>query len=142
MTQGLRVLKLGAALLALPLTACETMNGWVDSMGEHMPVVGDRCEHWQCFTSGGQAQSDAIAAQKEKEREMQERINKGLPPEPAPAAGAASTPGAGASMSNAAQAQYQQYMQQQQEMEQQPDQSSFIAPGSDMSQPAAPAQPY
>lgn len=24
-----------------------------------MPVVGERCENWQCFTEGGKAQSDA-----------------------------------------------------------------------------------
>jgi hypothetical protein len=38
--------------------------GFFDSVGDHMPVLGDRCEYWQCFTQYGQEQSNLI-----KERE-------------------------------------------------------------------------
>src|SRR5262245_57625380 len=36
-----------------------TLGGcaWLDDMGRHMPVVGERCENWQCFTKSGQEQS-------------------------------------------------------------------------------------
>jgi hypothetical protein len=42
----------------LLLCGCQTIGNWADSIGDHMPVIGDRCEHWQCFTSSGQQISD------------------------------------------------------------------------------------
>lgn len=48
-----RTLLVTSALLALQ--GCE----WADDLGRHMPVIGERCENWQCLTSGGQAQSEA-----------------------------------------------------------------------------------
>ena len=47
----------------LLLGGCQTISGWADSVGSHMPVIGERCEHWQCITGSGQAESDAIKAQ-------------------------------------------------------------------------------
>lgn len=40
---------------ALFMSGCE----WIDDVGRHMPVIGERCENWQCFTEGGRAQSEA-----------------------------------------------------------------------------------
>jgi len=37
--------------LLLALSGCE----WAD---EYMPVIGERCEHWQCFTESGREASD------------------------------------------------------------------------------------
>lgn len=41
---------------ALPFVLCGC--GLDDWANRNMPVVGQRCEHWQCFTEGGQQQSD------------------------------------------------------------------------------------
>lgn len=46
------------ALLPVLLTGCQTVGQWADDVGEHMPVIGERCHHWECFSSSGQAQSD------------------------------------------------------------------------------------
>ncbi len=43
----------------LLLGSCQTISRWADGAGSYMPVIGDRCEHWQCFTSEGQAISNA-----------------------------------------------------------------------------------
>lgn len=51
-----------AAVLASALSGCETMQ---DLVGKHMPVIGEPCENWQCFTSGGQAQSEATRRARE-----------------------------------------------------------------------------
>jgi hypothetical protein len=52
------------ALLAFfALGGCTWIGNTADSMGEHMPVIGERCEHWQCMTAQGKARSDAIKAQ-------------------------------------------------------------------------------
>lgn len=46
-------------LLLLPLCGCEWMNRQADHIGSYMPVLSDeRCEHWQCFTDEGKAQSE------------------------------------------------------------------------------------
>ena len=42
-------------VLTLSLGGCE----WIDDVGRHKPVVGERCENWECFTQSGQAQSEA-----------------------------------------------------------------------------------
>jgi|GEM_PF-5147594 len=36
------------------LTQCE----WIDGIGRHFPVIGERCEYWQCFTESGRQKSD------------------------------------------------------------------------------------
>lgn len=48
-----RIILASAALLLTQ--GCQ----WADDLGRHMPVIGERCENWQCFTSSGQAQSEA-----------------------------------------------------------------------------------
>src|SRR5689334_6575398 len=48
--------------LLLPLAACQ----WLNDMGSHMPVAGERCENWQCVTAEGQARSDAIRRAREQ----------------------------------------------------------------------------
>jgi hypothetical protein len=34
-----------------------------DELGRHMPVVGKRCENWECFTSSGQSTSEERKAE-------------------------------------------------------------------------------
>lgn len=53
-------------LLPLGLCGCQAIGDWFDRVGEHMPVIGDRCEHWQCFTEAGQEASDAKKAQEQQ----------------------------------------------------------------------------
>ncbi len=43
--------------IALPISACRTVGDFADDVGSHMPVIGDRCEHWQCFTEEGKQRS-------------------------------------------------------------------------------------
>lgn len=62
-------LLLGAALLLTSVSGCS----WIDDLGRHMPVIGERCENWQCFTSSGQAQSEAT------KRSLMARERKGIP---------------------------------------------------------------
>lgn len=62
-------------IISLPcvlLTGCDTVGDFADDMGSHMPVVGERCEHWQCITEGGRRQSEI-----NRQRRMQ-------PPAPQP----------------------------------------------------------
>jgi hypothetical protein len=49
-------LALIAILLLLP--GCRAITNWAYGVGEHMPVIGERCEHWQCVTASGQQKSD------------------------------------------------------------------------------------
>jgi len=48
------------ALMALAglLSGCGWINRQADAAGEYMPVVGERCENWQCFTEEGQQKSE------------------------------------------------------------------------------------
>ncbi len=60
-------MKSGIILLTmLMLAACDTIGGWADDVGEHLPVIGERCEHWQCMTTSGQQRSEQIRRQKEQ----------------------------------------------------------------------------
>jgi hypothetical protein len=54
------------------LSGCTAIANWADNMGQHMPVVGERCEHWQCLTSSGQAKSN--------EYKMNRQYNDATPP--------------------------------------------------------------
>jgi hypothetical protein len=49
----------GAVILLCALSGCQAIGNWFDSVGEHFPVIGERCEHWQCFTESGREISDA-----------------------------------------------------------------------------------
>jgi len=53
-----------AALLGI--SGCDWIGRQADALGEYMPVIGERCEHWQCVTSSGQAKSDKIKEKKEQ----------------------------------------------------------------------------
>lgn len=55
-------------LFALPLllNGCNTIYGWADSVGSHMPVIGEPCNHWQCVTNSGQEKSDDMKQAEEK----------------------------------------------------------------------------
>lgn len=54
-----------AVMLALP--GCSWIGRQADHMGSYMPVIGERCEHWQCLTGEGQAISDANREMRERE---------------------------------------------------------------------------
>jgi hypothetical protein len=60
-----------ALLALLTLPACDWIGDTADSIGSHMPVIGERCEHWQCFTQSGKAQSEA-ARQRPKGQPQQD----------------------------------------------------------------------
>jgi hypothetical protein len=61
--------------LTLCLLAISTLSGcnWIgrqaDTLGSHMPVIGERCEHWQCITESGRQKSDMYKAQQRAEQE-------------------------------------------------------------------------
>lgn len=44
------------------LSGCQWIGDRADDLGDHLPVIGERCEHWQCFTESGRAQSRARTA--------------------------------------------------------------------------------
>lgn len=58
-------------LLPLTLSGCDWMGRQADALGDHMPVIGERCEHWQCMTAEGQAKSDAIKAEQQNQPQPQ-----------------------------------------------------------------------
>jgi hypothetical protein len=82
-------------LCSLPfmLSAC----GLEDWANANMPVIGQRCEHWQCFTEGGQQQSDANHQERLREQAgggagsggNVPAENPGAPPAPVPTQAAA-----------------------------------------------------
>jgi len=49
---------LSSLALLLMLGGCNAVNHWADDTGQHFPVIGKRCEYWQCFTAYGQQQSE------------------------------------------------------------------------------------
>ena len=51
--------KLSAILLLLILASCQSISDFADRVDKHLPVIGERCEHWQCFTTEGKKISDA-----------------------------------------------------------------------------------
>ncbi len=59
-----RVSSLRTALVistsSLLLTSCQTIYGWADHVGSYMPVIGERCNHWQCFTNDTGHSADVI----------------------------------------------------------------------------------
>ena len=65
-------------LIPLALSGCDWMGRQADAVGEYMPVIGERCEHWQCMTASGQAESDAAKAEQQRQQEQQN------PPSPQP----------------------------------------------------------
>lgn len=46
------------------LGSCQTISGFTDNIGGHLPVIGTRCENWQCVTEGGRKASEEKASQK------------------------------------------------------------------------------
>ena len=52
--------------MILGLSSCAWIGRQSDALGNHMPVIGERCEHWQCFTASGRAQSEANKAAREQ----------------------------------------------------------------------------
>lgn len=81
--------KAGMTIVALlALSGCSWIGRQADALGEHMPVIGERCEHWQCMTTSGQARSEAIKRQQAEEARKKDAI----PPAEAPAPAAEETP--------------------------------------------------
>lgn len=65
------------ALLLSILSGCE----WADNLGKKMPVMGDRCENWQCFTESGRQASEA---KKMQQQQVQQPQNQAMPDITAP----------------------------------------------------------
>lgn len=57
-----------ASALLISLAGCAWIGRQADALGEHMPVIGERCEHWQCITASGRARSDMYKAQRAEQR--------------------------------------------------------------------------
>ena len=43
--------RLALIAMLLPLSGCQAITNWAYDVGSHMPVIGERCEHWQCITA-------------------------------------------------------------------------------------------
>lgn len=52
-------------LLPFLLSGCETIYNAADSIGSHLPTIGEPCRHWQCVTSSGQQKSNQIKQMQE-----------------------------------------------------------------------------
>ena len=64
--------------LLIVVSGCQSVGNWADDVGSYMPVIGERCEHWQCFTEGGRAQSEynkQMREQRHQEEQQQEWQN-------------------------------------------------------------------
>ena len=55
-------ISLSMALLA-SISGCDWIGRQADALGSHMPVIGERCEHWQCITESGRQKSEMYKAQ-------------------------------------------------------------------------------
>lgn len=44
-------------VLPLLISGCDTIYGWADGVGKHMPTIGEPCRNWQCMTDSGQRKS-------------------------------------------------------------------------------------
>jgi hypothetical protein len=65
----IRSLLITTALLSL--SGCNWIGRQADAVGSHMPVIGERCEHWQCITSSGRQRSDMYKMQAQQPQEDQ-----------------------------------------------------------------------
>ncbi len=63
-----RVLFISASCLVL--AGCQTVYGAGEYLGSYMPVIGERCNHWQCFTNDTEKSTDP--AQQETDSESNE----------------------------------------------------------------------
>ncbi|MEI6730469.1 MAG: hypothetical protein WCL30_04350 [Pseudomonadota bacterium] len=50
---------IAAIFMIVLLTSCQAISNFADGIGKHMPVIGERCEHWQCVTESGRRASEA-----------------------------------------------------------------------------------
>lgn len=73
---------------ALALGACQSIGNFADGVGSHLPVIGERCEHWQCFTEEGKQRSRANRTIREQETQQEEDGEERASPatQPAPSA--------------------------------------------------------
>ncbi len=44
--------------LPLLLNGCTAIYNAADSVGSHMPTIGEPCRNWQCITTSGQRTSE------------------------------------------------------------------------------------
>lgn len=51
------------------LSGCTAIGNWADQLGSHMPVIGERCNHWECFSSSGQMQSSYNEQMQERQKD-------------------------------------------------------------------------
>lgn len=57
----------------MTLAGCNWIGRQADALGSHMPVIGERCEHWQCLTSSGRATSDMYKVQNGQPQQAEEQ---------------------------------------------------------------------
>jgi hypothetical protein len=83
--------KLFIVAACMAISGCETIGNWADDAGSYLPVLSDeRCEHWQCFTDEGKAQSDynkqmRMQQQQQEQGQGSATMQQGQPaPQPVP----------------------------------------------------------
>lgn len=50
------------------MTGCQSIENWANT---HMPVIGERCYHWQCITGSGQERSEMAKGEPAAETQAQ-----------------------------------------------------------------------
>jgi hypothetical protein len=64
----------GASIaLILAMTGCNWIGRQADALGSHMPVIGERCEHWQCITKSGRQTSEMYKQQQMEQAEAAQK---------------------------------------------------------------------
>jgi hypothetical protein len=69
-----------ALILAMP--GCNWVGRQADALGSHMPVIGERCEHWQCLTKSGRQTSEMYKQQQAEQEEATQKDGQKTPAYP------------------------------------------------------------
>jgi hypothetical protein len=65
--------------LVMATAGCSWIGRQADALGSHMPVIGERCEHWQCITKSGRQTSDMYKQQQMEQEEAMKKDGQQLP---------------------------------------------------------------
>lgn len=68
------------------LVGCNTIYNAADSVGSHLPTIGEPCRNWQCVTESGQRKSDEIKWLDEASEQQPARKTVPQPEKPTPPA--------------------------------------------------------
>jgi hypothetical protein len=62
------IIWLSFILLIFILSSCTAIGNFADSIGSHLPTIGEPCNHWQCVTSSGQQKSEEVKRAEQKKQ--------------------------------------------------------------------------